>query len=42
VYIYPDAIVQLALQLAYMRLHGTPAATYETATTRQWVMFHAK
>jgi len=35
VYIYPDAIVQLALQLAYMRLHGTPAATYETATTRQ-------
>jgi len=39
--IYPDAIVQIAIQLAYMRLHGAPAATYETATTRQLVMLHA-
>ena len=39
--IYPDAIVQIALQLAYMRLHGTPATTHETATTRQLVVLHA-
>nr|CAB3233914.1 peroxisomal carnitine O-octanoyltransferase-like [Phallusia mammillata] len=34
--IYPDAIVQTSIQLAYMRLHGAPASTYETATTRQF------
>ena len=33
--IYPDAFVQICLQLAYMRMHGVPAPTYETATTRQ-------
>lgn len=32
--LHPDSYVQMALQLAYFRLHGRPAPTYETATTR--------
>ncbi|CAK8681382.1 peroxisomal carnitine O-octanoyltransferase-like isoform X2 [Clavelina lepadiformis] len=34
--IFPDAFFQICLQLTYMRLHGKPAPTYETATTRQF------
>jgi carnitine O-acetyltransferase len=30
----PDAYVQMAMQLAYYKLHGTFTATYETASTR--------
>ena len=33
----PDTFVQMAIQLAYMRLHGKPAPTYETASTRQYL-----
>ncbi|KAJ1669190.1 Carnitine O-acetyltransferase mitochondrial, partial [Spiromyces aspiralis] len=33
----PDAFVQMALQLAYYRLHGQPCATYETASTRAFL-----
>ncbi|KAJ2777917.1 hypothetical protein H4R18_004900 [Coemansia javaensis] len=33
----PDAFAQLALQLAYCRLHGAPAPVYETASTRQFL-----
>ena len=40
----PDAFVQMALQLAYWRVHGeaegVPAPTYETAHTRQY--FHGR
>ena len=32
----PDAFVQMVLQLAYYRMHGTWTATYETASTRQY------
>ncbi|KAG8232274.1 hypothetical protein J437_LFUL011761 [Ladona fulva] len=32
--LHPDSFVQMALQLAYYRLHRKPAPTYETATTR--------
>ncbi|XP_077967038.1 peroxisomal carnitine O-octanoyltransferase-like [Styela clava] len=32
--IHPDGFVQTCLQLTYMRIHGKPAPTYETATTR--------
>ncbi|XP_068084190.1 peroxisomal carnitine O-octanoyltransferase isoform X2 [Anabrus simplex] len=32
--LHPDSFVQMALQLAYYRVHGKPAPTYETATTR--------
>jgi len=32
----PDSYVQMALQLAYYRLHGTGTATYETGQTRQF------
>lgn len=32
--LHPDTFVQLALQLAYYRLHGRPGCCYETATTR--------
>ncbi|XP_063598842.1 peroxisomal carnitine O-octanoyltransferase-like [Penaeus indicus] len=34
--LHPDAFVQMSMQLAYIRLHGKPAPTYETATTRQF------
>ncbi|XP_046397600.1 peroxisomal carnitine O-octanoyltransferase [Ischnura elegans] len=34
--LHPDSFVQMALQLAYYRLHGRPAPTYETATTRSF------
>ncbi|KAK4701996.1 hypothetical protein P7C70_g4233, partial [Phenoliferia sp. Uapishka_3] len=30
----PDAYLQMVLQLAYYKTHGTPVATYETASTR--------
>ena len=33
----PDTFVQVAIQLAYIRLHGKPAPTYETASTRQYL-----
>ncbi|XP_039268279.2 peroxisomal carnitine O-octanoyltransferase-like isoform X1 [Styela clava] len=32
--IHPCGFVQICIQLAYMRKHGHPAPTYETATTR--------
>eukprot|EP00054_Salpingoeca_dolichothecata_P012164 m.67518 g.67518 ORF g.67518 m.67518 type:complete len:605 (+) comp19812_c0_seq3:416-2230(+) len=32
----PDASMQVALQLAYTRLHGSPPPTYETAHTRRF------
>jgi len=32
----PDGMVQMAIQLAYIRLHGGPAKTYEAAQTRQF------
>jgi carnitine O-acetyltransferase len=32
----PDAVFQISLQLAYLRLHGKVAATYESASTRQY------
>ena len=38
--LHPDTVVQLALQLAYYRIHGAPAATYQTATTRRF--YHAR
>ncbi|XP_044280569.1 peroxisomal carnitine O-octanoyltransferase isoform X2 [Varanus komodoensis] len=34
--LHPDTFVQLALQLAYYRLHGHPGCCYETATTRRF------
>ena len=34
--LHPDSVFQLALLFAYYSLHGKPAATYETATTRQF------
>lgn len=34
--IHPDTFVQLAIQLAYYRLHRKPAPTYETGQTRQF------
>ncbi|XP_006211928.1 peroxisomal carnitine O-octanoyltransferase [Vicugna pacos] len=34
VMLHPDTFVQLALQLAYYRLHGRPGCCYETAMTR--------
>ncbi|KAJ1957829.1 hypothetical protein EC988_000632 [Linderina pennispora] len=33
----PDAFFQVALQLAYLRLHGRPAPTYETASLRAFL-----
>jgi carnitine O-acetyltransferase len=30
----PDATVQMALQLAFYRIHGRPCPTYESASTR--------
>ncbi|KAM9308557.1 peroxisomal carnitine O-octanoyltransferase [Gastrophryne carolinensis] len=34
--LHPDTFVQLALQLAYYKLHGRPGCCYETATTRSF------
>jgi carnitine O-octanoyltransferase len=34
--IHPEAYIQIAIQLAYYRTHGKPAATYCTATTRKF------
>ncbi|KAJ9588507.1 hypothetical protein L9F63_018119, partial [Diploptera punctata] len=34
--LHPDSFVQIALQMAYYKLHGKPAPTYETATTREF------
>ncbi|XP_078615782.1 peroxisomal carnitine O-octanoyltransferase-like isoform X2 [Branchiostoma floridae x Branchiostoma japonicum] len=34
--LHPDAYMQAALQLAYFRLHGKPAPTYESATLRRY------
>lgn len=33
----PDSFIQLALQVAFYRLHGKHPPTYETATLRQFV-----
>lgn len=33
----PDSIIQLAMQLAFYRLHGSHPPTYETGTLRQFV-----
>ncbi|XP_034236677.1 carnitine O-acetyltransferase-like isoform X2 [Thrips palmi] len=33
----PDSYIQMAMQLAFFRLHGLPAATYETASTRMFL-----
>ena len=33
----PDAYIQMAMQLAYRRMHGRGTPTYETASTR---LFH--
>lgn len=30
----PDAVAQMAFQLAFKRLHGTMPSTYESCTTR--------
>jgi len=34
--ISPDSYFQMALQVTYYRIHGEPAPTYETATTRMF------
>lgn len=34
--VHPEAYLQLALQLAYYRLHNKPAPTYTTASTREF------
>jgi carnitine O-acetyltransferase len=34
--ISPDGVLQMAIQLAYMRLHNGPAKTYEASHTRQF------
>lgn len=34
--VHPDTFVQVCLQYAYYKLHGKPAPTYETATTRKF------
>lgn len=33
----PDSYIQMAMQLAFYRIHGVPAATYETASTRMFL-----
>ncbi|OCT73980.1 hypothetical protein XELAEV_18032941mg [Xenopus laevis] len=38
--LHPDTFVQLALQLAYYKIHGCPGSCYETATTRMF--FHGR
>ncbi|KAM4736362.1 peroxisomal carnitine O-octanoyltransferase isoform 1-T1 [Anableps anableps] len=34
--LHPDTFIQLAMQLAYHRLHKRPGSCYETATTRRF------
>ncbi|XP_029359236.1 peroxisomal carnitine O-octanoyltransferase-like [Echeneis naucrates] len=34
--LHPDTFVQLAIQLAYYRMHKKPGSCYETATTRKF------
>ncbi|XP_052246538.1 peroxisomal carnitine O-octanoyltransferase-like isoform X2 [Dreissena polymorpha] len=34
--LHPDTHVQIALQYAYIKRHGRPAPTYQTATTRKF------
>lgn len=34
----PDAFIQMALQLAYFRLYGHLVATYESASTRRFLL----
>ncbi|XP_052247535.1 peroxisomal carnitine O-octanoyltransferase-like isoform X2 [Dreissena polymorpha] len=34
--LHPDTHVQLAIQYAFFKRHGRPAATYQTATTRKF------
>uniref|UniRef100_A0A1A7XUI1 Peroxisomal carnitine O-octanoyltransferase n=1 Tax=Iconisemion striatum TaxID=60296 RepID=A0A1A7XUI1_9TELE len=34
--LHPDTFVQLAMQLAYFKLHHKPGSCYETATTRRF------
>ncbi|KAM3872708.1 peroxisomal carnitine O-octanoyltransferase [Diretmus argenteus] len=34
--LHPDTFVQLAMQLAYYRMHGRPGSCYETAMTRRF------
>ncbi|XP_065053359.1 peroxisomal carnitine O-octanoyltransferase-like [Rhopilema esculentum] len=34
--LHPDSLIQMAIQLAYYRLHKKVVPTYETATTRQF------
>ncbi|CAI4221954.1 unnamed protein product, partial [Auanema sp. JU1783] len=38
--LYTDTIVQLALQLAFLKTHGSFAPIYETASTRKF--FHGR
>lgn len=33
----PDSFIQMAIQLAYYRVHGKPGACYESASTRQFI-----
>lgn len=30
----PDSFIQMAIQLTFLKIHKTPAATYESAATR--------
>jgi len=34
----PDSFIQIAMQLAYFRLHQTPPATYESASLRRFLL----
>ncbi|XP_071759425.2 peroxisomal carnitine O-octanoyltransferase isoform X1 [Centroberyx gerrardi] len=34
--LHPDTFIQLAMQLAYYRMHGRPGSCYETAMTRRF------
>ncbi|XP_053322479.1 peroxisomal carnitine O-octanoyltransferase [Spea bombifrons] len=38
--LHPDTFIQLALQLAFYKVHGRPGCCYETATTR--VFYHGR
>ncbi|XP_077291929.1 carnitine O-Acetyl-Transferase [Arctopsyche grandis] len=33
----PDSFIQMAMQFAFYRLHGTPGAHYESAATRKYI-----